>query len=235
MAKSKSIITLSGNLMGMTHVNSRTYGPHTRAPRGTYKPALLNDAMKESSAAQALANAYAKQINDQIKEFRADFKGGQFWQNMLSALRHQYKTYGNWDLKCLKGLEIHPGYPLQRICKGGFNFTASIKNNTLSFRLAFHAQPVFKSKGIDSYQVQILVIFPDNETGVAAAYNLLTETFNLNTKPEVQEAEATLPVNAVQYLICMKLEGCINGAIGQSYSSKGMQILDAGSIESVLS
>ena len=92
MAKSKSIITLSGNLLGVTHVNSRTYGPHTRAPRGTYKPALLNDAMKESSAVQALANACARQINDHIKEFRGDFKGGQFWQNMLSALRQQYKT-----------------------------------------------------------------------------------------------------------------------------------------------
>ena len=181
MAKNRSVIKFSGTHFGLTHVDSRTYGPHSRAPRGTYKPATLNDKMRESGKIQVAANVYAKLINDQINLFRENFKGGQFWQNLLSQLRSHYKQTGAWEPVNLRGMEIDKQYQLSRLLKGGFTHSATIKEDGLSVIIRFYAPPAFRSKQINGFKLQLFVVYVNHTELTSVTDLLISEIFDFES------------------------------------------------------
>lgn len=60
MAKVRSILKLSGTLSKLTFVDSKAYGPHVRAERGSNTEISLAEGMKKSSVVQTQVNLMAK-------------------------------------------------------------------------------------------------------------------------------------------------------------------------------
>ncbi|MXV53206.1 hypothetical protein GS399_19750 [Pedobacter sp. HMF7647] len=66
MARKKAERTATGDII----VESRSYGTHTRKPRGTFKPVEINAAFKASAVNLAKANKAAALLKREIDQFR---------------------------------------------------------------------------------------------------------------------------------------------------------------------
>ncbi|RZK93157.1 MAG: hypothetical protein EOO98_00470 [Pedobacter sp.] len=121
MAKVRSIIKLSGTLADTTFVDSKAYGAHARAKRGTYTPITLADGMKQSAKAQIEVNQLAKIVFDQVNAFVPGFKNGKFWSRLLSVFRQQYKAGKAYNYQDFNQMEMRLDHPSSR--QGSFRLT----------------------------------------------------------------------------------------------------------------
>jgi hypothetical protein len=71
------------NPTGKVVVNSKAYGEHERAPRGSKSKAVLNPAMRAHGRRLRKSNIPAKLIVDALQPFRENFKGGMLWQKLV--------------------------------------------------------------------------------------------------------------------------------------------------------
>lgn len=122
MAKTSKII----------QVNSKLYGVHTRAERGTYTPITLAEGMKASSSDQTQANLMAKVIFDAVNEFAPDFKDGKFWSRLVSIFRQQKKLGRDYNYD-FSGFEVREDYSLAK--QGKFLLRGLGGQVTLSYNL----------------------------------------------------------------------------------------------------
>lgn len=83
---------------GKIKVNSKTYGTHFRAPRGSVTEAKLNETMQEVNKLTLSTNAPAKLIHDALKPFRENFKGGLFYQRLQKHFNVQARKGQIFDI-----------------------------------------------------------------------------------------------------------------------------------------
>ncbi|WP_316734955.1 hypothetical protein [Pedobacter aquatilis] len=121
MAKVRSILKLSGTISGMTFVDSKAYGAHNRAKRGTYTPITLAEGMKESASVQTQVNLMAKVIFDAVNDFVPGFKDGKFWSRLLSVFRQQKKAGNGYKYEDFNLMEMRKDYPSTKF--GTFRLT----------------------------------------------------------------------------------------------------------------
>ena len=114
MAKVRSIIKLSGTLSDMTFVDSKAYGAHARAKRGTYTPISLSEGMQKSAEVQKQVNLMAKIIFDAVNGFVPGFKDGKFWARLLSVFRKQQKADKIYSYKDFDLMEMRLEYPTSK-------------------------------------------------------------------------------------------------------------------------
>jgi len=231
MAKSNSILKIQGTLQGNTFVKSKAYGDHVRAARGTHKPAVVNEALQESSRKIQEANVPAKMLKDALDPYRQHFKGGSLWQRLVSVFRAQLRTTGTIDFTALADIEIHEHYPVSRFLKVTPQVVHDAAANTLRVHLEYERHP--KPKGmsyLDSYQLTMIALFPDLEhkavDTTAACSGIL---FN---KDKYAPIVMTLPVpaGARAFVLCLKVEGCEQGVARNIAVNKGMRILKSGGL-----
>lgn len=115
MAKVNSIIKLSGTITDVTFVNSKAYGAHARAKRGTYTPVTLAEGMKKSGAVQTEVNQIAKIIFDAVNAFVPGFKDGKFWTRILSLFRKQQKAGRAYSYQDFDLMEMRWDYPTSKL------------------------------------------------------------------------------------------------------------------------
>lgn len=239
MAKEKSLIEIQGTLMGVTHVNSKAYGKHVRAKRGTYTEIEVNDAFKKSSKEQEKTNRVGKMIKDALEPYREGLKRGSFWYRLLSELRAQYKAHRAFDFTRFRDFEIHEDYPLDRLVAFGRVLAEPDRvKRILRVKLEYH-QPTFRQPEelIDGYRLTVIAIYPDlkkikatTEFSSSPIIPLREESgrksLNRVKKPATEQSyELPLPRNAKEVLLCVKMEGAEGDEVRPIASSMGMSIL----------
>ncbi len=95
----RSVDPFENSVSGKVTVNSKTYGVHTRAPRGSKSEAKLNDKMEETRLRTLSTNAPASLINKALEPFRKNFKGGLFYQFLQSRFSAQAKRGLKFSVK----------------------------------------------------------------------------------------------------------------------------------------
>lgn len=150
MAKIRSIVEISGTLSDITFVDSRAYGTHARAKRGTYTPITLAEGMQKSAKVQTHVNQLAKLIFDAVNAFVPGFKDGKFWSRLLAVFRHQQKTGRKYSYSDFDLIDIRLDYPTS---KQGYFRLLSSQNNAVQL----HYQLVKKT----DYVIRLLRIASD--------------------------------------------------------------------------
>ena len=229
MAKSKSILSIQGTFQNITHVDSRSYGEHIRAARGTHKPAVLNDAMKDEGKKLANAVAPAKLIKDALDPYRQDFYGGQMWQRLVSIFKRQLKQKGTVNYHELTNFEIYKEYPLGRFAIFSLNSQYDKNSSSLTVTLSYPL-PVFKKvRYVTHYRLNVIGIFPINEkvlTNITSSEIILCQA-----QPKETQLTLSVPTEASVALLCVKFEGFKNGELAKGLTTKGMAILKVMNIE----
>jgi len=225
MAKQKSLISFDGTFMGITHVNSRAYGEHVRAARGTHKPADINKAFKKSASDMVVSNLPAKMIKDALVPLRGNFGGGMLWQELVSLFKKQYKTDGAFDFTALNKCEIHKNYPLSRLITfSKVHAEVDTATGSLLLTLGYEGAFQFKRNYIDGYRFSIQAIFPVMEDKMAYTEVQQLPVLPLLRKPQLHHFTFTIPAKATVVLFAVKLEGCVAGEEDKSHATKGMRI-----------
>jgi len=225
MARQKSLIRLEGTFMGTTHVNSKAYGEHVRAARGTHKEAALNHAFKKSADDLMLSNLPAKIINDALAPLRQNLGGGMLWQEFVSLFKKQYRDKGVFDFTALTKWEVHKSYPLSRLITfSRVHAETDTSIRTVSLTVGYEGAFQFKRNYIDGYRFSVQAIFRVMEDKMAYTEVRQLPVLSLGGKAQEHEFTFAIPAKATVVLFAVKLEGCVAGEEDKSHATKGMRI-----------
>lgn len=130
--KIKNNKQLKRNTSDVVHVNSRTYGKHMRAARGSKTSADVNDVFAAHAEKTSAYNAAAKAVHDVLKLYCEGFREGQLWQAILSRMRKAKRMNFGDLLDTLKGTEINNRCTLKRF---GNLPTFVVENNKKVLRI----------------------------------------------------------------------------------------------------
>lgn len=236
MAQKKLIPEIRKKANDLTLVKSKTYGDHTRAKRGTYKPALLNDALQKSGVSLLAGNKAAKTIFDALAPYRADFGGGQLWQHLVSVFKKQASSETGMNIGALRGLDIHDTYLLRKLA---FPVAEVLrKEEKLVVEIKLPSWPVFRNKKyINGFRMQVVFIFCDENLSAAESEDAWSALIGLPSKQTEKEVPDSIlyefawkPAFEKDLLLCLKMEGWENGRVATHPGTKGMAVLKAGKL-----
>ncbi len=227
MAKSNSIIKLQGTIAGLTFVRSRTYGDHVRAKRGTYKSVEVNEALKQESKTLLSANVPAKIFKDAIDPYRG-FMGGLLWQRLVSMFRKQIKDFGSIDFGKIDRFEVHHDYPFERLLHIQPSINLEKKKSLLHVQVAFSNHPKFKARSIDGYTFTVIGIFPDLKNKTAKTLSVVSNIMRLDGDITPLDLKLDVPTKAKNFIVCIKVEGCIKGVVSDTRSTNGLCVIGSG-------
>jgi hypothetical protein len=230
MAKARSIITLQGTLKDVTYVESKRYGYHARAARGTHKRAVMNDACNEVGEQVIRSNKPALQIHQTLRPYRTNFKGGSLWSRLISVFRKHYSKHGKFDFRVVENMEVHEEHRLEQYILLDVSTFIDRKSSRLRVTLDYQSKPIFaRAAYIDGYCFTVIAIYPDLRKEAARATAVTSPVIDLKSKERQQSFTLPMPKTAKEFVLCVKLEGTEHGKITPGYTTKGMRIVKVGS------
>jgi hypothetical protein len=226
MAKANNHVTQG--LQRKIVVHSKRYGDHERNPRGTFKPAVLNQAMEQSKNRLLQVNQTASLIFSGIRDEHRD---GTLWPRLLSALRCQLKETNHNDVNGLLNLECHAVHTLQNIVRSYLDIEiGGIVKRQLPISVCLDKAPRWRTKHIDGIQVSMHVIYPDLARNRIQKEVVKSEVLPTTGFPEEIPFAIPVPAHAPAYAVFCKITGCIKGIPGERLQSTGMRCVAVGLI-----
>jgi hypothetical protein len=210
-------------------VKSRAYGTHTRAARGTIKPAKLNKVLSANSKRIALINPIASEVHTMLKTAAGFFKESMFWQKMLSRIHGANATTAAALLESIVGMDLQSRYPLQRFGKPPFVKCTAKK--TLSIELS-SMNKMHLTKGCDEYCFDTVVCFFTVKGKGVEQQVQRSKWFKQDEVPGNIAFDFALPKRSGLYLVCLRLHGGMNGVAVDFIATQGMMVVGAGRLKS---
>jgi hypothetical protein len=228
MAKSKAIITpLSGKLGDVVHVDSR-YGRHARKASG--RGGRKNEpAFKAQHVRTKYLNELASGINTIIKANSDDFKPSRFYEQLLKRLRKEKSDNRFLLLLQLKGMQVNPAYPMNRLALQDTDVKALKGKIVVSLQVTSHATPG-KHKA-DCYYYEVLLLTWEKNKKPANHSRQLSDWVHMNNGRPEFEFEFPIKPGTLHWLLCLRQQlGANENVIGVA-ATDGMQVIDAGSLD----
>jgi hypothetical protein len=205
MAKNVSaVFKFQGTLGNVTHVDSATYGPHTRMERGTYTPITLNKTMKKCKDMLMNCNKQAKAIFEALKDEQRD---GSLWWRLLAIFFKRAKAGLKPTVTMLSGLECDAKHTLASIL-GKYEVAVERTSKTMEVTVRLDKSPVKNDvKAMTEYQLHIVVLYPTFSKNrvrkeIAAGAMTLFSSDVSPVKLEVAAPSATAP-----YILLLGITG----------------------------
>ena len=211
-----------------TIVNSKAYGEHTRARRGTRSKVEVNETLKTHTLLLTGANMPARLVKNEIDSHRAGFPSGQLWQHLVGMFKTQLKMNLPLSVDQLMLKDICKDYPLTRLLKHGL--IKVITSGPDAVNVTFEKlNPQFRQKALDGYQVEVAVMYFDFDYMESASDSSVSPIVPLN-HPGLLNFELNPGKRGDRYLICLKLTGCVRNEILTDNSAIAMQIIETGMV-----
>ena len=198
-------------------VNSKAYGRHERAPRGSKSRAVLNAAMKAHGRRLRKSNTPAKLIMDALQPFRENFKGGMLWQKLVSNFAAQAKAGDAYSVAGIENWDLNDRYLTSRLMTTRVKITPNdyFSNLEVSVNYSFSNRFLERKKDITAFRITMIFMFPDFKKN-----KIKTIPFVLPDKLLSDSALhvfiVDVPARANSYLVCFKAEACSNGVLNQN-------------------
>ncbi len=211
------------------YVNSRTYGGHWRAKRGSKTKANLNSSLQKSTKDLEIANKAAGLIKSYLDAFRYNFMGGLIWQKLVKEFKQQAKEGKAFHTERFSRMDVWDLYPLNRFGTY-FNYYCQTDATQLTVTLSPNRHPNFNRKYTDSYRLSMLAIFPDFEWMEAHDEGCISDILFLKNTVEPVTFTFPVPEGAKHYLLVLKVEGAEQGKLSDNHTIKSMQLIGGGRI-----
>jgi hypothetical protein len=214
MAKSRSTKKNRKGPPVMITVDSRAYGKHERAARGTWKKAKLNDAMKGHSERLIGSNTPAKLILDALQPYRTNFKGGLIWQKLVKHFARQAKEYKDYSVLGIEHWDLNQRYPTSKLITPRVKIEAEPSSYILNITVDYEFSNRFleRKKNITHFQITIIVMFPDFIRNEIITIPVVLPDKLLEDKTPYSFI-IQIPAGARSYLACFKAEACVNQVV----------------------
>lgn len=211
------------NTNNVVQVNSRTYGKHIRAARGSKTPATINVVLAAHAEKTSVINSAAKAVYDVLKFYSGNFREGQLWQNILGRMRKAKDIDFENLLSSLNETEINSRYGLKRFSNVPM-FTIENKKRTLLIEMKPFMQPRL-NKSNNCYKYALLVLM-FNSKGVCLQHAIQeTKWLNQTEVPVKEIFHFKKPADAKYCLLCLHLQGGENSIANDTFGSQGMALI----------
>ncbi len=193
-------------------VNSKAYGTHERAPRGSKSKAVLNRAMKAHGKRLRESNIPAKLIMDALQPFRENFKGGMIWQRLVKHFATQAKKGDAYSVSGIANWDLNTRYLTSRIMgvSDDIKPAEDFSNLEVSLNYTFSQRFMERKSDISAFRITLIFLFPDFKNNkIKTIYFVMPDKLLNDTSPYSFMVE--VPRRANSYLCCFKAEACRNG------------------------
>lgn len=212
-------------------VNSKAYGKHQRAPRGSKSKADLNPAMKAHGRRLRKSNIPAKLIMDALQPFRENFKGGMIWQRLVKHFAAQAKTGDVYSVAGIEHWDLNDRYPTSRLITPRVKITPDedFSNLEVSVNFVFSKRFLQRKKDITALRITMIFLFPDFKNNEIKTIPFVLPD-KLLSDTALYAFIIDVPPRANSYLVCFKAEACANGMLHQNSSNvdKAMCLIGSG-------
>lgn len=232
MAKNIStVFKFKGTLGNVTHVDSPTYGPHTRMERGTYTPIELNETMKQCKDTLMNCNKQAKALFESLKEEQRD---GSLWWRLVSIFFERAKAGLKPHVSMLAGLECDAKHKLGDILRKTYEATVERASKTMEVTVTLHESPPKKDvktkkviKGMTHYRLYIIVLYPNFTKNHVRKEIAAGEMTLFSGKPIPLKLEITAPSSKAPYVLLLGIEGysLVQQKYYKAHSYKGLMVV----------
>lgn len=230
MAKQKGIIKLQGTIAGLSFVQSKAYGPHVRAARGTHKEAKLNSVLQNNADRAKAVTSSGSAILKQLKTLETGFASGDLWSRMTARM-FKAKSMQVMDLlETFEGMELNERYPFAKLFAALPAIEAVIKKKRLILELEFLSHACFpKGEKVTQYLYEISILFLDGKGGCVKD-SMETEWIGFDEELPAYEMAFDLPKSARYFLIAAGVKGRSEGKPVESFATRGYCICGWGKI-----
>jgi hypothetical protein len=144
-------------------INSKAYGRHERAARGSQSKIKLSEALKKHSQRMIGSNKPAKLIQEALMPFRVNFKGGLFWQRLVKHFAAQAKDNRDYSVLGMSNWDLNKAYPTSRIMAPTMTVKVNHSESVIHISINYHFSTRFleRKKDIYAFQITIILLFPD--------------------------------------------------------------------------
>lgn len=218
-----SAIRVQGSIFDVTVVNSKKYGVHLRARRGSKTPVTINDELQKSRNELLECNKPAKMMFDAL---RGEHKDGDLWQRLLSLFRKQLKEDNSFSLSGFEHFECSTSYSLHQLLLNDYSITTKASTNKMRITLKLHNHPAWKKRNyVTGYRPEVILLFPDFETGICT--KALAQSPIVHFKDELKPLRFDLPVPAgqKQWLLLLGITACEKNKVIIAPTHKGMAVV----------
>lgn len=198
-------------------VNSKAYGRHTRAPRGSKSRAVLNPAMRAHGRRLRKSNIPSKLIMDALQPFRENFKGGMIWQRLVKHFAAQAKEGDIYSVAGIEDWDLNAQYATSRIMAPNVKIKPDdqFSNLEVSVNYTFSKRFLQRKKDITAFRITMIFLFPDfNKNEIITTPVVLPD--KLLSDSAFYEFIFQVPPRVNSYLVCFKAEACAHGVLHQN-------------------
>ncbi|MGV3529198.1 MAG: hypothetical protein ACO1OO_09915 [Flavisolibacter sp.] len=206
-------------------VKSKTYGHHTREPRGSQSEAKLNTVLDQNSKNAPAVSGAAKPVHRYLKMCEPGFISKGLWFEMMRRLFRAGSVEVIDLLKSIRNLEVNPSYQLQLLTRlPKLLYHKKGKKLTVEMTLVNH--PVFSKVDADSYYYELHLLWIDDSCQQYEGE--AQETVWLSAEDELAAFDFHFqqPAWARYGVVLLKLIGGNNEKPCRTFKAVGMQVVD---------
>lgn len=228
MARQRGIIKLRGTIAGLSFINSKTYGAHVRAARGTHKEAKINDVLKANSENAVVITKIGSPVLQLLKTLEPGFSAGDLWPRML---RRMYKAKGRCIedlLQSMKGIEVNERYSFAKLFTAlpGLEFFKRKGRLVIEMEILSHAR-FSRNVKASEYLCELSVLF-FNGKSVWVMDRMETNWISFDEAPGVYEMDFMIPRGGKYFLVVASVKGGRDKKEIESFGARGYFICDCG-------
>ncbi|PZR13168.1 MAG: hypothetical protein DI539_19450 [Flavobacterium psychrophilum] len=218
-------IKLQGTLGGLTHVNSRAYGQHVRAERGTYTPISLNATMEACKDMLMDCNGEAKIIFDTLRDEHRD---GTLWSRLLSLFFKRAKEGLKPHVSMLMGLECDAKCKLADLLGTRYSVNVERAAKKLQVSVELVVPPAVSDvKGLTHYRYHVVVLYPNFSKGRVVKEIVASDMLSFPGKPDALSFEVAAPSATAPYIVLLGISGYshVNGKYYDVATYRGLAVV----------
>lgn len=219
------LIKLKGTIYGITLVDSKRYGRHARAERGTYTPITLNKTFKESKKLLMQCNKQAKII---FSALRDEHRDGELWNKLISIFFKQDKAGLKPDVAMLAGLECHEKRTLKALVNERYEVSVDRAGKKMHVTVTLQKRPHCDDvKHIEGYHLKLIGLFPNFSKLSIKKEMVQSALITLESKLAPVEFELPAPSAKAPYVLLLGIVGMLDKH-SDSRSFQGLAVVKTG-------
>ena len=138
---------------------------------------------------------------------------------------------GKFDFTKLAPFDIYDDYRLHRFFSARSTVTLDKKKSKLHVEVRYDVHPTFtKVKASDGYRLTVIGVFPDLKKKTAHTIDVASPVRKLvgGVTPFITQLD--IPSKAKEYVLCLKVEACINGVVSNTRTTTALCVINGGTL-----
>ncbi|MEP7106499.1 MAG: hypothetical protein ABI760_00930 [Ferruginibacter sp.] len=220
-----SNITYSGKMGDRVFVNSKTWGPHTRA--APKKECRKDDpVLKLQNSRTGFIDGLASEINKTIKIYGGRLMYTGFYGKLITLFRQEPLNNRYLMLLLMKGMEINPDYPLGKL--GAASVAVKKLKDEITVNLQVLAHPDSGKHNANSYFCELTLLSWDKSKKAATHSMQKSKLVYLNYGRPEFIFRFLNQKNTTHWLLCLRKRLCKDDNLIGVFVTDGMQIVEVG-------